>query len=175
MNKIIKKSKDIKELIKKVSREIVSNHKHSEQLVLIGIRNRGVPLAERLSKDLEKLLKRKIEIGILDINLYRDDVHAINSQPLVKETIIPFDLNDKEVILVDDVLFSGRTIRAALDALVDLGRPKFVKLAVLIDRGNRELPIHADFVGEKINTRLDQNINVSLKEVDGVDRITIEN
>lgn len=174
MKKTIRKAADIKNLVKKLTRQIMSFRKDPENLVLIGIRSRGVPLSERIAAELEKVSKRKIDLGVLDINLYRDDVHEINSQPIVRETVIPFDLNDREVVLVDDVLFSGRTIRAALDALADFGRPKSIKLAVLVDRGNRELPIQPDFTGEKIATSRSQNIDVNLEEVDGNDRIVIE-
>jgi len=174
MKKILFKSTDISRLIKKLAGNIADAHEKSDELVLIGIHSRGVPLAKRISEKIKSIKKVKIELGMLDINLYRDDVHSLNAQPIVRETVVPFDLNDKEVVLVDDVLFTGRTVRAALDALSDVGRPKFVKLAVLIDRGGRELPIQPDFTGEKIQAHKSQNINVSLKEIDGKDQVVLE-
>jgi pyrimidine operon attenuation protein/uracil phosphoribosyltransferase len=174
MKKTIATSAGIKKLIKNIAKHILVELTNTKSLVLIGIHSRGVPLAMRIAAELQKKTKTTMNLGKLDINLYIDDVHALASQPMVRETEIPFDLNNREVILVDDVLFSGRTIRAALDALIDFGRPKSVKLAVLIDRGNRELPIHPDFVGEKVITTRNQNIKVMLKEVDGNDRVVLE-
>jgi pyrimidine operon attenuation protein / uracil phosphoribosyltransferase len=174
MKRVIKKAADVKKLIEKLSFDMLAHIRSHEDVVLIGIRSRGVPLARRIALLLEKKLKKNIDIGELDINLYRDDVHEINSQPKVRETVIPFDLSNREVILVDDVLFSGRTIRSALNALTDYGRPKAVRLAVLIDRGNRELPIQPDFVGEKIFADASGKIKVLLKDIDGKDEIIIE-
>ena len=148
--------------------EIAKEHA-TEPLALVGIQTRGVTLALRIAKALEDRLGRGIPVGVLDINLYRDDVDTIAHQPLVKETEIPFDVTDKTIILVDDVLYTGRTVRAALDALVDFGRPHAIKLAVLIDRGFRELPIQADFVGARARTHKTDRVNVCLAENDGED------
>lgn len=145
------------------------------QLVVIGIRTRGVTLANRLIKAIEDVEKVKVPVGILDITLYRDDLTMIGSKPLVRETLIDFDITEKRVVLVDDVFFTGRTIRAALDALTDFGRPAKIELAVLVDRGHRELPIRADFVGKNIPTSKEQNVRVNLGEIDGsTDAVTVE-
>ena len=175
MKKVIKKSGEIKKLVKQLAAQIADSNLDLEKIALIGIRSRGVPLAERLAEEIFSKTKHKPDVGVLDINLYRDDMDTKVDQPMLKETIIPFDLSDKDVILVDDVLFTGRTIRSALDALIDLGRPKTVKLAVLIDRGNRELPIQPDFFAEKIDTRKEQRVRVNLKEVDGKDQVSLDN
>ncbi len=150
----------------RIAHEIVEKNKGVEELCLIGIRTRGAFLADRLQKFIQEIEGTEIPIGILDITLYRDDLTKIDHQPLVRETLINFDITNKKVILVDDVLFTGRTIRAALDALIDFGRPANIQLAVLIDRGHRELPIRADYVGKNIPTSLDQNVKVILKEAD---------
>lgn len=136
-------------------------------LALIGIRTRGVVLAERLRKAIKDIEGKDVPTGILDITLYRDDLTLVGAKPLVRETLIDFDITDKRIVLVDDVFFTGRTIRAALDALVDFGRPALIQLAVLIDRGHRELPIRADFVGKNIPTAKSQNVRVFLGESDG--------
>jgi pyrimidine operon attenuation protein / uracil phosphoribosyltransferase len=132
-----------------------------------------VPLAERLRRKLEAILKRTIPFGILDINLYRDDLTTISNRPMLRETLIDFDINDLSVVLVDDVLYTGRTIRAALDGIVDLGRPKKVQLAVLVDRGLRELPIQADYVGKHIQTSDDEIVEVRLEEEDQEERVVL--
>ena len=142
---------------------------------MIGIRTRGVILAERLQKNIKEIEGCDLPVGILDITLYRDDLTKASTQPVVGETHIDFDLTNKKIVLIDDVLFSGRTIRCALDALIDFGRPSEIQLAVLIDRGHRELPIRADYVGKNIPTSLEQNVRVVLKETDGkVDEVIIE-
>ena len=138
-----------------------------EDLALIGIRTRGVILADRLCKAIEDIEKIKVPVGILDITLYRDDLTSVGSVPLVRETLIDFDITGKRIVLVDDVFYTGRTIRAALDALTDFGRPAKIELAVLVDRGHRELPIRADFVGKNIPTSKEQNVKVDLSETDG--------
>ena len=139
----------------------------------MGIRNRGVYLAQRLVKCIKNIEGKDIPVGTLDITLYRDDLTLISSQPIVRKTEINFDIDDKNLVLVDDVLYSGRTIRAALDALIDFGRPKSIHLAVLVDRGHRELPIRADYVGKNIPTALKEDIEVRLEEVDEVDEVVI--
>lgn len=146
----------------------------SEGLVLLGIRSRGLPLAERLGALLEKTLQKPVPVGALDITLYRDDLTEKVGTPLVRPTEIPFPLKDRTVVLVDDVLYTGRTIRAALDALLDFGRPKAVRLAVLVDRGGRELPIQADFVGLKVDVGPGQRVSVHVKELDGEDAVLLE-
>lgn len=150
----------------RVAAEIVERHVDRSQFALIGIRRRGLPLAERLKKQVEGLAKIPVEMGTLDITLYRDDLSTIAPNPVVEGSLIQFKVEDKIVILVDDVLYTGRTVRAALDSLVDYGRPKAVELAVLIDRGHRELPIQADYVGKYVETSDDEVIEVRLPEVD---------
>lgn len=158
----------------RVSREIAAAFGHDENLVLVGIRSRGLPLAERLGAKLNTILNRDVPIGILDISLYRDDLTEMAGSPIVRPTEIPFRLKGKTVVLVDDVLFTGRTIRAALDALQDHGRPSRVWLAVLVDRGGRELPIQADFVGLKLEVPLNQRVSVRVVEIDKVDGVFLE-
>ncbi len=157
----------------RIAHEILEKNKGIDKLCLVGIRNRGVHLAHRLAECIKIIEHKDIPVGILDITLYRDDLTLIAQQPLVRKTEIDFDINDKVVILVDDVLYTGRTIRAALDALVDFGRPKFIQLAILVDRGHRELPIRADYVGKNIPTALRETVEVRLKEVDGSDGVVI--
>lgn len=163
----------IKRALTRVAHEIIERNKGVEDLVIIGVRRRGVPLAERIAKRLEDFEAIKVPVGILDITLYRDDLTTLAHQPVVHKTEVPFSINGKKVILVDDVLFTGRTVRAALDALIDLGRPKFIQLAVLVDRGHRELPIRADFVGKNVPTSNREVVSVQLAEVDGEDKVII--
>ena len=146
----------------------------SENLVLLGIRSRGLPLAERLAVLLSEATQRTAPMGALDITLYRDDLTEKAGAPIVRPTEIPFTLKERTVVLVDDVLFTGRTIRAAMDALVDFGRPRSIQLAVLVDRGHRELPIKADYVGKNLPTAPDEQVHVRLAEADGVDEVVIE-
>lgn len=157
----------------RIAHEILEKNKGTKDLCLIGIRNRGAHLARRLAECIEKIDQVKIPVGILDITLYRDDLTLIANQPVVRKTEIGFDINEKNVVLVDDVLYTGRTIRAALDALIDFGRPKSIHLAVLVDRGHRELPIRADYVGKNIPTSQNETIEVRLSEVDGKDEVVI--
>jgi len=157
----------------RIAHEILEKNKGAEGLCLIGIRNRGAYLAARLGSCIEEIDKKGVPVGILDITLYRDDLTQIGSQPVVHKTEIDFDIADKIVVLVDDVLYSGRTIRAALDALIDFGRPKAIQLAVLVDRGHRELPIRADYVGKNIPTAKDEQVEVRLAETDGVDEVVV--
>jgi len=157
----------------RIAHEILEKNKGIKDLCLVGIRSRGVYLAHRLAGCISKIENKEIPVGILDITLYRDDLTLIAAQPVVHKTEIDFDITDKNVVLVDDVLYSGRTIRAALDALMDLGRPKTIQLAVLIDRGHRELPVRPDYVGKNIPTAKNEMVEVHLAEVDGKDEVVI--
>jgi len=159
--------------ITRIAHEILEKNKGTEDLILIGIRTRGVPLAERLASKIESIEGVSIKTGILDITLYRDDLSTISQQPIVHRTEIPFDITGKKVVLVDDVLFTGRTVRAALDALIDLGRPKQIQLAIMIDRGHRELPIRADFVGKNLPTSKKEVVDVNFEEIDGKDLVLL--
>ncbi len=165
----------IRRAVTRIAHEILERNKGVENICLVGIRTRGVVIADRLKLAIEAIEQKPVKYGILDINLYRDDLTLISHQPVIRETRIDFDITDKTVVLVDDVLFTGRTIRAALDALVDLGRPSCIQLAVLVDRGHRELPIRADFVGKNIPTARTQSVRVKLSESDGAaDEVVIE-
>ncbi len=157
----------------RMAHEILEKHKGVDDLALVGIRSRGVPLAQRLASRIRSIEGREVPVGFLDINLYRDDLTVIAEHPVVRKTEIPFTVDGKKIVLVDDVLFTGRTIRAALDALIDLGRPRLIQLCVLVDRGHRELPIRADYVGKNVPTALDQEIRVSLQEGDGRDAVEL--
>jgi pyrimidine operon attenuation protein/uracil phosphoribosyltransferase len=165
----------VRRAVVRLSHEIVEKNKGTKDLCLVGIRSRGVIIAERIHQSIKDIEGDDVPVGILDITLYRDDLTMIGTQPLVRETQINFDISDKRLILVDDVLFTGRTIRAALDALIDFGRPASIQLAVLIDRGHRELPIRAEYVGKNIPTSLNQNVKVILQETDGQeDKVVVE-
>ena len=164
---------DIRNTLERLASEILERHKDYKKIALIGIRTRGAPLAKRLKEILEKKLSISIPIGILDITFYRDDLQKISESPEVKSTLLDFDVDEKEIILVDDVLYTGRTIRSALDAIMDFGRPDKVELLVLIDRGHRELPIHPDYLGKKVATSKDESVEVRLKEIDGIDEVVI--
>jgi pyrimidine operon attenuation protein/uracil phosphoribosyltransferase len=165
---------EIRRAIVRVSHEIVERQAGTSGLVLVGIQRRGVPLAGRIAAAIEEHEGVAIPVGALDITFYRDDLSLIAQQPIVKGTAIPVDLNDRTVVLVDDVLYTGRTIRAAMDALVDYGRPRAIRLAVLVDRGHRELPIRADHVGKNVPTSRDELVKVELVEIDGRDSVHIE-
>lgn len=165
-------SDDIQRILKRVAHEILERNKGSEGIALIGVRTRGVHLARRIARAIEEIEGGKVDIGELDVSLYRDDI-SIRPTPDVGVTNLDFDVTDKKVIIVDDVLYTGRTTRAALDAITDFGRPKVIQLAVLIDRGHRELPIRADYVGKNIPTAGEERVKVSLEEVDGVDMVEI--
>jgi len=156
----------IRRAVSRIAHEILEKNKGTQDLCLVGIRTRGAVLAERIHACIQQIEGTPVPVGILDITLYRDDLTLIASQPVVHETLIDFDISDKKIVLVDDVLFTGRTIRAALDALIDFGRPANIQLAVLIDRGHRELPIRADYVGKNIPTALDDDVKVILPESD---------
>jgi pyrimidine operon attenuation protein/uracil phosphoribosyltransferase len=160
-------------VLARISAEIIEKLGSRDEFAIIGIRRRGVPLAQRLCAKIEAVLKRPIPFGILDITLYRDDLTAVANRPMLRETLIDFDINNLSLVLVDDVLYTGRTIRSALDGIVDLGRPKRVQLAVLIDRGNRELPIQADYVGKHVQTAEDETVEVRLKEEDQEERVVL--
>ncbi len=164
----------ISRALTRIASEILERHGGLGSVALVGIRTRGVPLAERLAAKLRKSEGVDVPLGVLDITLHRDDLRSAGPQPIVGTTDLPFREEDRVVILVDDVLFTGRTIRAALDALVDWGRPRKIELAVLVDRGHRELPIAADYVGKFVETTPDENVRVELKEIDGTDRVTVE-
>ena len=161
----------IRRALVRMAHEILERNKGGAQLALIGIRSRGELLAKRLAVELEAIEHAQVPVGALDITLYRDDLSHLAHNPIVQATEIPFDIADLRLVLVDDVLFTGRTIRAALDALVDLGRPTVIQLAVLIDRGHRELPIRADYVGKNVPTSLREQIAVHLTEMDGTDEV----
>ncbi len=163
---------DIDRVIRRISHEILERNKGPENLVFIGLQKRGVPLANRIAENIEKFEGIKIQSGKLDITFYRDDI-GHNIKPAAQITDITFDIEGKNVILVDDVLYTGRTVRAAMDALIDFGRPKSIQLVVLIDRGHRELPIRADYVGKNLPTSRNESVEVKLKETDGVDSVTV--
>jgi pyrimidine operon attenuation protein/uracil phosphoribosyltransferase len=163
---------DMDRVLKRISHEILEKNKGSSDLVVIGLQKRGVPLAKRIAENIEKFEGGNVKAGELDISFYRDDIRQ-NIKSDIHKTYIPFDIKDKNVILVDDVLYTGRTIRAALDAIIDLGRPKTIQLVVLIDRGHRELPIRADYVGKNLPTAADEMVAVKLKETDGEDSVIL--
>ena len=160
----------------RIAHEIVERNRGIGDLSLVGIRERGVPLARRIAAELNRISNTDVPTGALDITLYRDDLmrQAVGPQPLVRSTDIPFDIDNRVILLVDDVLYTGRTIRAALDALIDFGRPRAIRLVVLIDRGHRELPIKADYVGKNVPTSRRESIQVRLQEVDGHDEVVIQ-
>ena len=163
----------IRRMIDRMAHEIAERQKELQELALIGIRTRGVPLATRLAERLSDLVGEKFPVGTLDITLYRDDLSTVAPQPLLKKTEIDFDLNGRTVLLCDDVLYTGRTIRAALDGVIDLGRPRAIRLAVLIDRGHREFPIEANYVGKSVPTANRETIQVLFQETDGADEVWI--
>ena len=173
--KIIMTRDDIRRTLARIAHEIIERNKTVEHLILVGVHTRGVPLAKRLAANIERFEGIKIPVGALDIRPYRDDLASLNQQPVVHDTDIPTDIDGKSIVLVDDVLYSGRSIRAAMDALIDLGRPKSVQLAVLVDRGHREMPIRADYVGKNMPSSRHEEIQVHLEETDGVDRVAIIN
>jgi pyrimidine operon attenuation protein/uracil phosphoribosyltransferase len=158
----------------RVAHEIIEKNKGSADIVLVGIRTRGVPLAKRLGGEIEKIEGVQLPVGILDITLYRDDLSSLGYQPVVHETQIPFDINNKKIILVDDVIFTGRTVRAAMGAIMDIGRPRSIQLAVLVDRGHRELPIRADYVGKNVPTSRKEIISVQLMSTDSAERVVLQ-
>jgi pyrimidine operon attenuation protein/uracil phosphoribosyltransferase len=160
----------------RIAHEILERNKGIDDLALVGVRSRGVPLAKRLARSIKEIAGDDVPTGALDITLYRDDLmrHAVGPQPLVRRTEIPFSIDGRKILLVDDVLYTGRTTRAALDALIDFGRPKAIQLIVLVDRGHRELPIKADYVGKNLPTAPDESVQVRLQEIDGRDEVVLE-
>ncbi len=160
----------------RIAHEILERNKGVDSLALVGIRTRGVHLARRLATSLVEITREEVPTGALDITLYRDDLmrHAVGPQPLVRRTEIPFSIDDRKILLVDDVLYTGRTVRAALDALIDFGRPRAIQLIVLVDRGHRELPIKADYVGKNLPTSPGESVQVRLQESDGHDEVVVE-
>jgi pyrimidine operon attenuation protein/uracil phosphoribosyltransferase len=171
--KVIMTQDDIKRTLARIAHEIIERNKVIETLMLVGMHTRGVPLAKRLAANIEDFAGSKIPVGALDISLYRDDLSSLELKPEVKSTDIPVSVDGKSIVLVDDVLYTGRSTRAAMDALIDLGRPKSIQLAVLIDRGHRELPIRADYVGKNMPSSRHEEIKVQLKESDGSDEVAI--
>lgn len=170
--KIIVDAETMKRALTRITYEVIERHKNLDNLVLVGIKTRGNPLAKRIAERFRLLEGIIIPVGELDITLYRDDIRHTD-EPVAKKNVLPFDVAGKQVLLVDDVLYTGRTIRAAMDAVMDLGRPLSISLAVLVDRGHRELPIRADFVGKNIPTSKDESINVEMEEIYGIDRILL--
>ncbi len=171
--KIILEPADIRRIITRIAREIIERNKGTKNLVLIGIKRRGDIIARRIGAEINECEKTKVPIGAVDITLYRDDLQLVSETPIIEGTDINFDVNNKVVVLIDDVLYTGRTIRAALEEILDFGRPKKIQLAVLVDRGHRELPIQADYVGKKITTMEKEIVDVHIKELDGQDLVFI--
>jgi pyrimidine operon attenuation protein/uracil phosphoribosyltransferase len=159
----------------RIAHEILERNRGIEDLALVGVRTRGDHLARRLARSIREITGFEVPTGVLDITLYRDDLmrHAVGPQPLVRRTEIPFSIDERKILLVDDVLYTGRTTRAALDALIDFGRPRSIQLIVLVDRGHRELPIKADYVGKNLPTSLDESVQVYLRESDGRDEVVL--
>jgi len=171
--KIIMTPEDIKRTLARITHEIIERNRTVDHLVLVGVHTRGVPLAKRLADNIRDFEKLNIPVGALDIGLYRDDISSLNLQPLAQHTDIPASIDSRSVVLVDDVLYTGRSARAAMDALIDLGRPSSIQLVVLIDRGHREMPIRADYVGKNIPSARHEEIQVRLVETDGIDEVAI--
>ena len=165
--------KAIGRAITRISHEIIERNKGIEDVVLVGIKTRGVPIADRIGKKIQQIEGALVNAGEVDITLYRDDLKKIDVDPVINGSNVQFSIDDKIVILVDDVLYTGRTVRSALDAIIDIGRPKAIQLAVLVDRGHRELPIRADYVGKNVPTSKGEIISVKLSEIDGEDSVTI--
>jgi pyrimidine operon attenuation protein/uracil phosphoribosyltransferase len=160
----------------RIAHEVLERNRGVEEIALVGIRTRGVPIARRLAQAIKEINGHEVPTGALDITLYRDDLmrHAVGPQPVVRRTEIPFSIDGKRILLVDDVLYTGRTIRAALDALIDFGRPQSIQLVVLVDRGHRELPIKADYVGKNLPTAASESVQVHLVEIDGRDEVEVQ-
>jgi pyrimidine operon attenuation protein/uracil phosphoribosyltransferase len=165
---------DVRRALTRIAHEIIERNKGAERVALVGIANRGDDLARRLAQQIVEIEGTKVPVGALDITFYRDDIGMKAEAPEVHETHVDFDINGATVVLVDDVLFTGRTIRAAMDALMDFGRPRKIQLAVLVDRGHRELPIRADFVGKNVPTGRAQDVRVLVQELDGEDAVVVE-
>ncbi len=172
--RVILDEKEIDRALSRMAHQIVERNKGVENLCLIGIRTGGVPLAYRLQKKIEEIEGNAPQVGILDITLYRDDWSNLSQHPIIRKTEIPFSIDEKTIVLVDDVIYTGRTTRAALDAVIDYGRPAKIELAVLVDRGRRELPIQPDFCGVTLSTSRNEHVNVYLKEISGKDQVLLE-
>lgn len=170
---VLMEEADIDRVLRRVASQILERHRGLDNVVLLGIRTRGYTLAKRLARILKETAKAEPPVGALDIGLYRDDLELRSTQPMVQISDVPFDIEDRDVILVDDVLYTGRTTRAALNALADFGRTRTIQLAVLVDRGHRELPIRADYTGLEVQTRRDENVEVLLIEEDGEDKVQL--
>jgi pyrimidine operon attenuation protein/uracil phosphoribosyltransferase len=170
---VVLDTNQLRRTVTRIAHEIIERNKGTADLILVGIRNRGVPLAERIARAIERFEGSSVPVGALDITLYRDDIQMISPNPVVGKTEINEDISDRVVILIDDVLFTGRTVRAALDELTDFGRPRAIQLAVLIDRGHREYPIRADFVGKNVPTSANETVVVLLKETDGEEQVIL--
>lgn len=173
LKSVLLDDKAIKRTLTRISHEIIEKNKGTENLVLVGIKSRGVPLANRIANLIELFEGKKLEVGSVDITLYRDDLTTLGEQPTLNSKEVGIDIKGKKIILVDDVLYTGRTVRAAIDAIIDIGRPEMIQLAVLVDRGHRELPIRADYVGKNIPTSKKEVISVQLQEIDGIDLVNI--
>lgn len=165
--------KAMQRAVTRIAHEIIEKNKGVDNIILMGIKRRGVPLAESLAREIKRIEDFEVEVGQLDITLYRDDLTSDTDQPIVNKKDISYNLSGKIVVLIDDVLYTGRTVRAAMDAIVDLGRPKSIQLAVLIDRGHRELPIRADYVGKNVPTSKEEIVEVRLSEIDGHNKVII--
>lgn len=174
MEKRILEARDMDRILTRMAYEILERYPDTDRLALVGIHTRGVFLARRLAQRIQEIAELPVMLGALDITLYRDDWTRISHHPVLRSTNIPFDVDGMDVVLVDDVLYTGRTTRAGMDALIDFGRPRCIGLAVLVDRGDRELPIHADFVGRHVETDKSHTINVKVKEQDGEDLVLLE-
>ena len=171
--KTILTSEDIRRTLGRMAHEIIEDNRDLTNIVMVGMRTRGVPIAHRLAENIQKYEGTVIPVGMLDFSLYRDDLASKNLRPIVKSTSIPVTIDEKNIILVDDVLYTGRSARAAMDALIDMGRPSSIKFAVMIDRGHRELPIRADYVGKNIPSSQTEDVRVNLAETDGIDEVSI--
>ena len=170
---VLMDAEGIRRALTRIAHEIVERNKGVGKVLLVGIRTRGVPIAERIADEIARIEGEKLPVGIIDITLYRDDLSTLSYQPIVHPTDLPVDITGKTIILVDDVLYTGRTIRAALDALIDMGRPKKIQLAVLVDRGHRELPIRADFVGKNVPTASREAVSVQIGGIDAEEKVVI--
>jgi pyrimidine operon attenuation protein/uracil phosphoribosyltransferase len=171
--RVVLTADDIRRAVRRIAHEIVERNQGLENVALVGLRTRGVPLAERLAAAIEEFEGQRVPVGALDIGLYRDDISSMELRPRLQPTDISISIDGRRVVLVDDVLYTGRSIRAALDALTDFGRPSQIQLAVLVDRGHRQLPIRPDYVGKNIPTSLQEEVEVKLEEIDGEDEVRI--
>lgn len=170
---VVLSADEIRRVVRRIAHEIIERNQGLDGLLLIGMRTRGVPLAERISAAINEFEGHEVPVGALDIGLYRDDIGSIDGAPRIQPSDLPTDIEGKTVILVDDVLYTGRSIRAALDALIDYGRPAAIQLAVVVDRGHRELPIRPDYIGKNIPTARDEDVKVLVREIDGEDEVRI--